>query len=459
MNPPMKSPLLSFSTTAIVLTAITCLSIDFVLKKWNRLDGVIETDVHWYYAYLPSAFIYHDIAQEKSDYRFEGDYYLFWPILTPEGKKINKTTMGLAFMYAPFFFAGHGYAVLFDYPLNGFAEPYKVFLLLSAVFYLIIGMIFLIKTLRHYGFSDLHSGITVLLVGLGTNLLCYASQSAPQVHVYNFFLFSLFIYYTIVWHQSPKFKTSMVLGLLFGLISLTRPSNAVIILFFLLYEVSSPSDLWKRLALFKKELLPLVVFAFFTFLVWSPQFLYWKFITGKYLFYSYTQEKFFFDNPKIWEGLFGFRKGWLTYTPMMGFALAGIFLMKGALKKLRLPIIVFLMVNVYIIFSWWCWWYGGSYGQRPMIDSYPLLAIPLCAFVKYVSEKKKMFQLAFYSIFAFFIWLNIFQTFQFEYGSLHWEGMTKELYFKQFGRLSRIDGYDSYLKWPDCKKAMQGEER
>ena len=160
--------------------------------------------------------------------------------------------------------------------------------------------------------------------------------------------------------------------------------------------------------------------------------------------------------PKIIDGLFSFRKGWLIYTPMMAFALVGIFMLKGALKKTQLPIILFFIINLYITFSWWCWWYGGSFGQRSLVESYALLAIPFTSFIKYVSEKKWYTNLIFYSITLFFIWLNLFQTLQFENMVLHYDGMTKELYFKQFGKLDKIKDFDTYVVSPDYEKALKG---
>ncbi len=445
------------STLAIAIVVFASVAIDFNLKNWKKRDRVIEHDVHWYYGYLPATFIYHDITLSKSDYKQGDNYYLFWTVETSEGKRIIKSTMGLSILYAPFFFVAHGFAMLTDYPEDGFSEPYKFFLLLSAIFYLFVGLEFLRKILRHFSFSDKHIAITILLIGLGTNLLCYASQSAPNPHVYNFCLFAVFIFYTIKWYESASIKHTLILGLLLGLITLIRPSNIVILLFFALYGISKLAEFKERILFFLKKWYLFIFIFLLTFLIWIPQFLYWKKVTGHYLCYSYTDERFFFNDPKILQGMFSFRKGWLLYTPMMGFSLIGIFLLKDAAKKLRWAIVLFFIANIYIIFSWWCWWYGGTFGQRPMIDSYAMLAIPFASFIQFVSGRKWIVKGAFIVIVSFFIWLNIFQTFQFEYHSLHWDSMTKELYFKQFGKMSTIEDFDKYLKPPDSESAKGGK--
>lgn len=443
------------SSIAIAIVLLACLVIDFDLKLWKKQDRVIEWDVHSYYAYLPALFVYDDIKLEKSIYQFDDDYWLFWPNTTADGKKVIKTSMGVAILYAPFFFVAHAFASspLSDHLPDGFSAPYKFFLLLGAVFYLFVALEFIRKILRHFRFRDVHIAATVLLIGLGTNLLCYSSQSASMPHVYSFCLFAIFIYCSVKWHEHRTVKNTLLLGFLLGLISLIRVTNFLIILFFILYDITTIHELKQKFLFFIKNL-RLILFLLLPFiLVWVPQFIYWKTTSGNYFYYSYTDERFFFMHPKIMEGLFSFRKGWLLYTPMIAFAVAGIFLMKDELRKLQLNITIFFLLNIYIIFSWWAWWYGGTFGQRPMVESYALLAIPFASFIKFISERKLFFQISFYCLAGFFIWLNIFQTYQFEVHTLHWDGMTNRLYFKQFGKMDPIPDFDKYVERPDYEKA------
>ena len=246
----MKGRLPFFS---ILLVLATALIIDLRFKKWENRDSVIEWDIHSYYAFLPAEFIYNDLKLEKSNYN-DGPYFYFWPTTLENGKKVVKTTMGLAVMYAPFFFAAHAVAHLFHYPANGFSEPYKLFLVLSALFYLFIGLNYLKKVLHLYHFSDLTIALTILLIGTGTNLLYYSSICAPMPHVYNFCLFSIFLYYTIRWHENHSTRIMLFLGFLLGLISLIRPTNIIVLLFFAFYKTSRLSEIKARFLLFKKEM-------------------------------------------------------------------------------------------------------------------------------------------------------------------------------------------------------------
>lgn len=447
---------LNFSTISIWLIAISCVAINFSINKFERPQEVVKDDVVNYYEYLPLLFIYDDIRIEKK-YEINGyNGQMIWAEQTSDGKNVIKMTMGLAILYSPFFFMAHVLAPVFNFPSDGYSLPYTIMLLLSSIIYLTIGLNFLKKILRHFQFSENIIAITILLIGLGTNLLCYASQSAPMPHVYLFCLVAIFFFYTIQWHQSPSINSSMALGFICGLITLTRPSDIVVVFLFLFYGISNFADISSRVIIYKKNFTLLLLIIGLSFLIWVPQFIYWKITTGHFLYYSYNDERFFFTHPRIIEGLLSFRKGWLIYTPMMLFALAGLFFLRGELKKQQKNFALFLLINFFVTFSWWCWWYGGSFGQRSMIDCYAILAIPFAATVNFVSARTGFVKIGFTLITLFLIWLNIFQTYQFEFKSLHYDGMNRKLYFMVFGKLHRNPEYERYATSIDYREAKLG---
>lgn len=435
----------------IIVVILVALLMDMDFKNWRKRERVIEHDVHSYYGYLPAIFIFDDIKLEKSDYRYDENGYWFWLIKTKEGKYVLKMTCGVAILYSPFFFVGDAVAGWFGYPQTGFSEPYKFFLLLSSLFYLFVGLFFVRRLLMYFEFNDTIIAVSLALLGLGTHLLCYASQSGTMSHVYSFSMISMFLFYSVQWYRNKRIKYLVLVGLLLGLISLIRLTNSLVFVFFILYGVREFKDIRKNLS----EWWHFVIIIAAAFLVWIPQILYWKAVTGQYFVQTYGEEgKFYFLDPFIYKGLLGFRKGWLIYTPMMFFAIFGLFQLKEKLAEIRIASIVFLILNIYIILSFWCWWYGGSFGMRPMIDCYALLAIPLATFVCYIGKQKVIVKTVFTLISVFFIWLNIFQTYQFERGSLHYEGMNQTLYFKQFGKLDKIEDFDKYISWINAKDQL-----
>ena len=442
---------------ASLFVCIVALIIIFSTADWKKDGEIINHDVKHYYAYLPALFIHKDIKIQYSTYYDKKETYYYWTEPGPNDSRVFKTSCGVAYLYAPFFFAADFYANFFQttYLKNGYSAPYKLALQLAAVVYLFIGLFFLEKILKRLNFSSHTITVTLLLIGLGTNLLCYSSFNGPLSHVFSFALFSLFTYLSMLWYDKPNLKYSIFIGLTLGLIALIRPTNIIVGLIFLLYGVNSLSDFISRIKfLFSKPMLLITMLISFM-PWWIPQFIYWKYVTGFWLYYPYGEEGFFWLHPKFYHGLVGFRKGWLIYTPLMVLAVVGLFLMKKRVASLSVSLPLFTFINMYIMFSWWCWWYGGSYGMRPMIDSYALLAIPFAITTEKILSSALWKKIVLLLCGLFFIWLNIFQTFQYRAQVLHYDSMNQRLYFKQFGKMERVPDFWENISPPDYEKARK----
>jgi len=449
----------SYSKLSIILIALAVL-FSFVSKKhWNSENRVIAWDVISYYAYLPATFIYFDLGLEFMD-EYKGEHkFVFWPETAHSGKKVIKTSMGMSYLYMPFFFLGHVYALITDYDSGGYSAPYKFVLQLSNLFYLIIGLLFLRKILLRY-FSEEVSTLSILIVFFATNLHYYSTHEATMSHGYSFSLIAIFIWFIINWYDNSSFKNTILIGLLSGLIVLVRPTNILVLLFFVFWDVKTVKDLKNRFILFYKKFGKLFLMAFSAFLVWLPQLLYWKMQTGSFLYFSYGDERFFFDNPQIINGLFSYQKGWLLYSPIMIFALIGIFFLKNKLKAFFLPVLIFTVLNIYVVLSWWAWRYGGSFGLRAFIDSYAILIFPLAAIISFFyNKKKKIARLTILALSVLFIAHGIFQTQQYYHGAIHWDSMSKDAYWDSFGRLRPSEKFNSLLFHPDYEKAKKGERQ
>jgi len=438
----------------IVLTGLIWTNLYY--KFWTNPRRIIVHDVILYYEYLPGVIIHKDITMSfiKEDPAFYKDK--IWANKTRTGRSVSKMTMGLAVLYAPFFLVANGLAGPLGYPPDGFSDPYRFALILSSVFYATLGFWFLLKLLRKY-FARNAIAISLLAIGLGTNLYFYTTIEPPMSHAYSFFLYAAFMYVVDSWVVKPSWGNSALVGLIGGLIILVRPSNGIIFILFPLWQVDSVSAIISRLKLFMYKSLKLVLIALIACLVFVPQIIYWKYVTGDYFYYSYGVERFFFNDPAFLQGLFSYRKGWLVYTPVMTFALIGIIVLFFRHRKFFWPVAVFTFLNLYVIWSWWCWWYGGGFGQRALIESYAVLSIPLAAFTKYIFEKKLVFRISFLIIIACLISLNIFQTRQYYKGTIHWDAMNKKTYWDSYFRLKIRPGFYDMVENPDYKAALKGD--
>jgi hypothetical protein len=443
------------SKITILIILLATIWFQFFAKRWNQ-EKVIEWDVISYYTYLPATFIYKDITLEftKADKAKFSKW--FWMSFNEEGKHVVKMTMGMSILYSPFFAIAHFMAEPLGYEPSGYSIPYRFAISIGALFYLMLGLIMLRKLLLRH-FSDTATAVTLILVTLGTNLTWYASIEPGMSHVYSFTLFVVFIYLLEKWLERATITNTILLGALSGLISLVRPTNAAIGVLFLLWGISNRLELKERLKLLYARWPYIYTMVAVAICIWIPQMLYWKMQTGHFLHHSYGQEGFFFFSPNITDGLFSFRKGWLLYTPTMAFALLGLLLLPKYSKGRTISIAAFTLINIYIIFSWWCWWYGGSFGARAFIESYALLSFPLAALVQWTLSKRIYIKIASMLFFTLLLAHSIFQTFQYYYGAIHWDSMTKGAYCSSLLSVKPKASFYALIDRPDYNSALYGK--
>ena len=442
------------------------LILTFISVTWVNLNhergkskNVISSDVAKYYSYLPALFYENDLSLSflKDSVNTGIQAKLYAPNKTPDGRFVIKMSMGMAITYLPFFGLAHVFANLFDYPVDGFSEPYHFAIVFSSLFYYLLGLIFLGRILQRY-FSSSVSTLVLFCLSFGTNLFYYLTMGGAMSHAVGFALISVFMYYSILWHDHQQLKTAILIGCVGGFLILVRPINVLVFIFFFLYNVKSVHEMGDRIKLLITNKWHVIVIIVFGFLIFLPQMLYWQYTTGSFLFNSYVGEHFYFGNPHVLKAMFGFRKGWLIYTPIMLFSLSGFLLLRDDLRRFLAPLIVFFLVYLYVAFSWWCWWYGGSFGQRTMIDIYPFLAIPFAAFLRWVANGKQWLQRFFYSLIALFTALNLFQSMQAKYNISHYDSMTRESYVRYFFTGTKQPERENYLQHPDYGKALRGED-
>lgn len=204
-------------------------------------------------------------------------------------------------------------------------------------------------------FTPLVTAITLLLLGLDTNLYYYSTHKSAMSHTYNFVLITVFFHTLLRWYEKASWLRTFLLEMLFGLIVLIRPTNFLIFILFILWGVDSWTTFKERVRYFLRNV-PKVLLMIFAFLLpWISQFLYWKMMTGQFLYYSYGAhwDRFYFDNPHIIESLFSYWKGWLLYNPLMIFAIIGLVPLKRVIRGAWLPIILYLVLLIYVMSCWW----------------------------------------------------------------------------------------------------------
>lgn len=277
--------------------------------------------------------------------------------------------------------------------------------------------------------GDFAASTTLVALAFGTNLFFYSSFAGGMSHPFLFFLCALLIERTDRWYAAPSLPSALLIGLCLGLATLARPTSAMLALIPLCWNVRAGGS--GLLRMYGRHLVRAVLI---TCCCLVPQLLYWKVTTGSFLFWSYGTETFDFSRPHITEGLFSFRKGWFVYTPLALVALASVVLLRrdAWFRSYLSMLLCFFLPFLFITFSWDPWWYGGSFGSRPMIDTLPLLALPLAILAREALTWKALPRIGVIALLAACITLNLFQQWQYQRGIIHHEAMTMERWWQVF---------------------------
>ncbi|RYZ50275.1 MAG: hypothetical protein EOP49_14335 [Sphingobacteriales bacterium] len=433
--------------TRIVILIIAILSVYIVFNRFSREENrVFAWDKSSYYLYLPALIIYDDVGRLSFYQRVNEKYNLtggdnHWALYEQKatGRLNNKYAVGTALLELPFFLAAHGLTIATGkFEPDGFSAYYRLGITLSGVFYMLTGLMLMAAVLRRY-FSDGVTAFTVLLTGLGTNLYTYVLFDPGMSHPFSFFLFAWFIYLVDSWYRKQRPLHLVLAGVSMGLIIITRPTNIILLL--IAFTWSSPGliTLKNKLQALTRNRIPLLLSLASGFLVACIQLGYWKYTTGHWIHFSYEDEGFAFHDPKILDGLFSYRKGWFLYTPMALLGVIGLIPLWKQHRQLVIPVLSYIIIAVYIVFSWQQWWYGGGFGARPMIESLSLLMLPLAALVHWGWGKGRLRKGTATVLLLLVMGLNMFQSYQFSMGVLPWDFINKEYYWRVFGKLSKTD--------------------
>jgi hypothetical protein len=398
----------------------------------GRADRPIRSDGFSYYVYLPSWFLFHDTTLSALARDCCGGVYpantaiIRWPTTR---RWVNAHPIGVAVMQAPLFSVGHALTKWTNLSPDGFTLYYQHAVGISGLLWTVAGMVVLGRILRRH-FSDGVTAATLATILLGTNLYHYATFDSSYSHPYSFFLFAAFPDLTERWYARPRPGTSLLLGLVAGLIVLTRHTNALFLMFFPLYGVTNAAEFRARLALIARERWLVTLATVVAATVVSPQLAIYYQATGRVFVSSYGDLGFNFGSPHLMQVLFSVQKGLFFWCPVLLTSGAGFVWLARSNHSARafvLPSLLFLLVDAYIIASWWDWQFGASFGHRGFVDTLPIFAIGMGGCFDWLSAHRHVQRLVF-PLVVLAIALNLFQMLQYWNHVLPFSDTTWEQY-------------------------------
>ena len=380
----------AFCAVFILLTSF------WYYPKWEKpsTEATLSWDVSGYYMYLPAIFVYHDLKKQAFHTELIQRYLPFTnydQAFRPPGSAnyVMKYSAGQAVQYLPFFLAAHALAPRLGYPADGFSPPYQLAIQIGSVLVALLGLWWVRRALLPR-FGEWPTALALLVIVLATNYLNYAAIDGAMTHNWLFTAYAGLLLLTPAFYRRPTLGRALAVGALVGLMTLTRPTEILAVLLPALWGLRpAGAALRERLTFWRQHWAKLLAAALSGAAVVSLQPLYWHYATGQWFVYSYQEQGFSWLHPHLWEGLFSFRAGWLIYSPILLTALVGYAALYRQQPRAFWAMLGFIVLFIYVTFAWDIWWYGGSLGQRAMVQTYAVLAWPLAAALRWLLARPR----------------------------------------------------------------------
>lgn len=414
---------------AVIVTTLVSF-VYFPKHKYEPGSNVITWDVSGYYWYLPAIFVHHDLKKQayapevRAKYNLSADQSFDHP----SGNKVNKYSVGMAVNFLPWFLAAHVVAQPLGYAADGFTWPYQLALQLGSLLWGLLGIWYLRRVLLLW-YSDRTVAWVMLAYVLGSNYLNYISIDGAMSHNWLFTWYCLLLWHTHRFYQSPNVRQALWVGSIVGICTLMRPTDIISVFIPLLWGLKGMGSISEKLNFFRKNAGKIGVAALAFLAVAMIQPAYWKYATGDWFVYSYGDQHFSWLKPHFEDYLVGFRSGWLLYTPVMLLSWIGLFTYWRNGQH-RIMLLVFALVNTWIVCAWDIWWYGG----RAMVQSYPVMALGMAALLEQ-SWRRQWSAWLMTGLLALFVYYNIWYTHGLHKGGyIYADQMTKAYFYKIVGR-------------------------
>lgn len=370
------------------LVAIFVLSLPIV-NPWVRGDGV------GYYAFARAILIGHNLNFAPDwlsanpsfrQGRVDAEGHLLPSQYTRTGHLDNHFTIGPAILWAPFLSLVHGTVLLANslgarIAPDGFSRPYIVTIALATASYGFAGLVLAFGLARRY-VHERWAFLATLAIWLGSSLPVYMYFNPSWSHALSAFAVSLFLWY---WHRTRTDRSLaqwLVLAAMAGLMMNIYYPNVIVLLvpgvealfeYFRILRRDSGRQLWP---LFRDH----VAFGGFTLVLLAPTFITRRIIYGNALATGYPpMTTWAWTSPKLFAVLFSAEHGMLSWTPVLAFAIAGLFLFLRHDRVFGAGLLLTFLAFYYFIASYPDWAGLSSFGNRFFVSLTALFIIGLSA--------------------------------------------------------------------------------
>ena len=301
------------------------------------------------------------------------------------GRLSNQFGFGAALFWAPVVFVvflASGSPAPGGADLLGF--PYAWAVAFSSALWTSLGLLLLFRRLkREFGpATSAHAAAGILLA---TPLIFYGWFHGSMSHGIGFFVAVVFLLQLERTVGSASAKHMFGLGLLGGLLFVTRYQDVVWVV------AVGGVAIWNYAGERNLRIQGRAAawFGLGAAVTLAPQLAIWNYLYGSWLSGpTPSLEGLEWVPTHLLHVFFSERGGFIAWHPILLLGLAGLVVWRNSPSK---PIwnaaILGMSLQIYLVSSWSGWWGGASFGNRFFISSYPWLALGLAATLRSIGRK------------------------------------------------------------------------
>lgn len=357
---------------------VVLVSLDVLSIRTGRSGGaLINGDAKGYYAWLRSIALDHDVD-------FRNDYALIYPPeppppipeLTPRGLVPDKYPIGVAIVELPGFVVGHLTAKVLGFPANGVTTPYQIAVTLWLQLVCLGSLLSLWAAMVRVGAREDIAALGIASALLATNLIQYVAKPA-WAHGPGLAVLCLAYYLLVTARDTGAGRRMLAIGALLGLALIIRPSNVALAPFFLVAVLDRRAHWRADLARIAAGALPMIALHVASF--WA--------LWGSVRLSGYAGEGFTAGWSGIVHTLFAARHGLFVYHVWYALALVACVaaLTNPVTRRLAMGTLLSFVLMACINGTWWCWWFGDSFGNRAFIELIPALVVTVVLWLSHLA--------------------------------------------------------------------------
>ena len=408
----------------LIFFAIFLLMCSGFAVRQHVISYSIGSGGNLYYSYLPTILLDHDLnISNQLDampyknmtsplfYQHKAGY-----ATTSTGLTANDNSIGPAIFWSPFFIAGHAIVLTSNHYVgtnirtDGLSNVEQILCMLGSIMYAVIGLYlcyrFATKFLPRWACLT-----ATFFITFGYSVIHYIMIEPSMAHGITIFTVALFITYFYSHRFDHTFRKWFILGILAGLMMLSRWDTGFILPIFCgwywLDMFWTEDDRWKFNFTNTKLNLILRGFTFLAgvIITFSPQMLIWKILFGGATTLPTDVINIIdFTHPLLYEFTLSWQHSLFISTPIIILACLGFFAFYKKDKWFTFTTIMTLLLIIYVNSSLQELG-GNAFGARRMIDCTIFFILGLAALLAWAHKKKLLWPII--AICLFFISYNL----------------------------------------------------